>query len=75
KPYMYDPALPAMLRKLRVPTLIAWGAQDRIVPVECASLYAEAIPHARVELIEQCGHFAHLDQPRRLAQLVAEFSA
>ncbi len=75
KPYMYDPALPAMLRKLRVPTLIAWGADDRIVPVECAGLYQQVIPHARLELLEGCGHFAHLEQPRRLAKLVAEFIA
>jgi pimeloyl-ACP methyl ester carboxylesterase len=75
KPYMYDPALPAMLRKMRVPTLIVWGTDDRIVPVECASLYQQAIPHARLELLDQCGHLAHLDQPERLAQVVGEFIA
>jgi pimeloyl-ACP methyl ester carboxylesterase len=73
RPYMYDPSLAGMLRKLRVQTLIVWGAEDRIVPVECARLYHEAIPHASVELLERCGHFAHLEQPARLASLISEF--
>ena len=36
RPYMYDPALPGMLGKVQVPTLIVWGKEDRIVPLECA---------------------------------------
>ena len=34
KPYMYDTALPYLLRRARkVPTLIVWGKQDPIVPL------------------------------------------
>jgi pimeloyl-ACP methyl ester carboxylesterase len=73
RPYMYDPALPDMLGKVRVPTLIVWGQDDHIVPTECAFLYQRAIPGAEVRLIDQCGHFAHLDRPDLLAEIVAEF--
>jgi pimeloyl-ACP methyl ester carboxylesterase len=75
KPYLYDPALPGMLGKVRVPTLIVWGKEDRIVPVECAYLYQRAIAGAHVELIDNCGHFAHLEQPARLAALIRSFRA
>jgi pimeloyl-ACP methyl ester carboxylesterase len=73
RPYMYDPSLAGMLRKLQVPTLIVWGAKDRIMPVECATLYQQSIPQAKLQLLEECGHFAHLEQPQRLAELIAEF--
>jgi 2-hydroxy-6-oxo-octa-2,4-dienoate hydrolase len=70
---MYDPALPGMLGKVRVPTLVVWGSQDRIVPLECANLYQRAIPDATVRIIDECGHFAHLDKPESLAAIVREF--
>jgi pimeloyl-ACP methyl ester carboxylesterase len=75
KPYMYDPALAGMLGKVRIPTLIVWGQDDRIVPLECATLYQRAIPGASVSILDQCGHFAHLDQPRRVAETLHEFFA
>jgi pimeloyl-ACP methyl ester carboxylesterase len=73
RPYMYDPALPGMLGKVRLPTCIVWGRDDQIVPIECASLYQRAIPGATLRIIERCGHFPHLEQPDQLASIVAEF--
>jgi len=74
RPYMYDPALPAMLGKVEVPTLIVWGADDRVIPVECAALFQRTMPDADVRIVEQCGHFAHLDQPGRVSTMVREFA-
>jgi pimeloyl-ACP methyl ester carboxylesterase len=73
RPYMYDPALPGMLGKVRVPTLVVWGKQDRIMPLECANLYQRGIPDATLRIIDECGHFAHLDKPEMLAAVVREF--
>jgi pimeloyl-ACP methyl ester carboxylesterase len=73
RPYMYDPALPGMLGKVRVPTLVVWGREDRIVPLECANQYQRAIPDATLRVIDDCGHFAHLDKPEILAAIVREF--
>jgi len=73
RPYMYDPALPGMLAKVRVPTLLVWGAEDRIVPVECGQLYGRAIPGALLRTIDQCGHWAHLEKPAELAGVVRKF--
>jgi pimeloyl-ACP methyl ester carboxylesterase len=74
RPYMYDPALPAMLGKIRVPTLIVWGRDDRIMPLECAQLYKAGIPGATLRVIDDCGHFVHLDQPVTLARAIRAFS-
>jgi pimeloyl-ACP methyl ester carboxylesterase len=73
RPYMYDPALPGMLGKVQVPTLIVWGKEDQIVPLECAFQYQQAIPGATVRILDRCGHFAHLEQPRLLADTIGGF--
>jgi pimeloyl-ACP methyl ester carboxylesterase len=72
---MYDRSLPGMLEKVHVPTLIVWGAQDQIIPVECGQLYQHAIPGATLRLIEQCGHWPQFERPQELARLVTEFTS
>jgi pimeloyl-ACP methyl ester carboxylesterase len=63
------------LGKIRVPTLVVWGAQDQIIPLECGQLYQQAIPGATLRVIERCGHWAHFEQPQALAEIVQEFVA
>ncbi len=75
RPYMFDPSLEAMLGKIDVPTLVVWGQDDRLVPGECGELFRAAIPGAQLRVLENCGHFAHLEQPERLAAVVGEFCA
>jgi pimeloyl-ACP methyl ester carboxylesterase len=73
KPYMHDPSLASMLGKISTPTLVVAGEDDQMVPSDCARQYQRAIPGATLRTIEQCGHFVHLDQPRRLAELLSTF--
>jgi len=74
KPYMHDPVLPELLPRLRAtPTLMVWGREDRIAPLECAELYRAAIPSARVAVIDQCGHFPHLERPAEFTSALNTF--
>jgi len=73
KPYMHDPSLPGMLGKILTPTLVVWGEDDAVMPVDCGRQYQQAIPGARLRTLDNCGHFAHLDQPQRLADVLSEF--
>jgi pimeloyl-ACP methyl ester carboxylesterase len=74
KPYMHDPSLPPLLQRLRgLPTLIVWGRDDRVVPVECGELYRKAIAGSNLEIIERCGHFPHLEKPADFARATARF--
>jgi pimeloyl-ACP methyl ester carboxylesterase len=75
RPYMYDPALPGMLAKIQAPTLVVWGREDRIVPLECAYLYQQAISGATLKILDRCGHFAHFEQPQLLADTISRFTA
>jgi pimeloyl-ACP methyl ester carboxylesterase len=75
RPYMHDPAFPTALGAISVPTLVVWGADDRIVPVECGRMYEAAIAGARLEVIEGCGQWPHYEKPAELAETVQRFLA
>jgi pimeloyl-ACP methyl ester carboxylesterase len=76
KPYMHDPSLPALLERLRqVPSLLVWGREDRIVPFEVGELYQQAIVGARLQIIDRCGHFSHLEKPTEFMRIASAFLA
>ncbi len=56
-----------------IPTLLVWGSRDRIVPASHGRAACERIPGARLEVFEGAGHFPHLAEPVRFADLVADF--
>jgi pimeloyl-ACP methyl ester carboxylesterase len=56
------------------PTLFAWAPEDRFFfKLSYAERLAETIPDARIETIPDAKTFVPLDQPRRLADLIAAF--
>jgi pimeloyl-ACP methyl ester carboxylesterase len=72
-PYMHDPKLKGRLHRLRVPTLVLWGASDRVTKIEYGRAYAAAIGGALFETIEGAAHFPHLEQPQAFARAVQSF--
>ena len=72
-PYMHNPKLKGRLHRVRVPTLVLWGAADRVTTVEYGKSYAAAIPGAKFETIEGAGHFPHIEQPQAFARAVSAF--
>jgi len=73
KPYMYNPTLPHLLGGVAAPALVVWGRQDQVVPLECGERYAKALGQARLEIVEDAGHFVEMEKPEVLAQLVTRF--
>jgi pimeloyl-ACP methyl ester carboxylesterase len=73
RPYMHSPALPAVLGGVTTPVLVVWGAEDRIIPVECGQAFVDAMPNARLQVLEGCGHWPHFEQPEALAKSVLDF--
>ncbi len=51
------------LGRVRAPTLIIHGRHDRLIPAANAELLAEAIPQARLRILEQSGHLYPTEQP------------
>jgi pimeloyl-ACP methyl ester carboxylesterase len=56
-----------------LPVLVIWGTNDMVIPFRHAARAKEAIPGCRVELFEGAGHFPHLDDPERFADLLRDF--
>jgi pimeloyl-ACP methyl ester carboxylesterase len=73
RPHMYNPQLRHWLRRIAVPTLVLWGADDGIVTPDYGRRYAALIPGARFELIERAGHHPELEQPHTFVDRVASF--
>jgi pimeloyl-ACP methyl ester carboxylesterase len=72
-PYLHDPKLKGRLHRVRIPTLVLWGANDRIVGEGYGRAYAAAIPGAQFDPIARAGHFPHLEQPEEFARRVFAF--
>jgi 4,5:9,10-diseco-3-hydroxy-5,9,17-trioxoandrosta-1(10),2-diene-4-oate hydrolase len=61
------------LGEIEVPTLIIWGAQDRILPVEQAHRAARDLPDARLHVLDPCGHVPNIERAEAFNALVTDF--
>ena len=75
KPYANDPRLPQLLSRIKIPTRIVWGREDRLVPLECGELYQKAIPGADLVIVDNCGHQPHIEKPDEFIKLALNFMA
>jgi pimeloyl-ACP methyl ester carboxylesterase len=73
KPYMHNPRLKRWLHRIDRPTLLLWGAEDRIVTPAYGENWRQAIPGARLELIANAGHFPHWEQPQAFVDKLIAF--
>src|ERR1700759_2677087 len=64
----------SLLPRFTRPALVAWSADDAFFPREDGQRLAEALPDSRFEMIENPRTFSMIDQPDRLADLIAEFA-
>ncbi len=60
-------------RRIVVPTLLIWGAQDRFLGREMAGLSVELCDQGRVEFIEEATHWVQHEEPERVNRLLLEF--
>jgi pimeloyl-ACP methyl ester carboxylesterase len=75
KPYMRSHTLPALLRGIATPTLVVWGREDAIIPLDVCQRYVRAIPGATAQVLDHCGHLPEMEHPEQFARAVLEFLA
>lgn len=66
---------PARLAGINTPTLVMWGASDRIVDTEYGRAYAAAIDGAQFVLIPEAGHLPHLENASAVFEALDAFIA
>jgi pimeloyl-ACP methyl ester carboxylesterase len=62
-----------LLPKIRVPTLIVWGKEDRLLPDSDGMRLASEMPGARLVILPDCGHLPQEEAPTAFSSIVAEF--
>lgn len=72
RPYMFDRRLPHLLATVQTPTLLVWGSEDQVVPVNTGELYAKALPNAQLEIVPGAGHVVEYEEPETVTRLIAE---
>jgi pimeloyl-ACP methyl ester carboxylesterase len=60
-------------KDIRVPTLIIWGRQDRLIPVKVGELLQRDIANSTLKIIEECGHAPQEEKPEETVPLVRDF--
>jgi pimeloyl-ACP methyl ester carboxylesterase len=66
-------ALNRLQLKADLPTLAIWGEDDTIIPVDHAYAALEARPDCRLEVLPGVGHFAHVEAPTEVVDLIDDF--
>ena len=61
------------LPEVGCPTLLVWGAEDILVPVEDADEFERLIPDARKVLFDETGHAPMLERPREFNDCLMKF--
>ena len=65
------------VRAIAVPTLVLGGAQDPMTPQIASEEIAALVPDglARLEILDDCGHGTHRDQPEATERILRDFLA
>jgi pimeloyl-ACP methyl ester carboxylesterase len=66
-------ALSRLHIRSELPTMAIWGEADEIIPVTHGHAAIAARPGARLEVLPGVGHFAHVEAPNQVADLIDDF--
>jgi pimeloyl-ACP methyl ester carboxylesterase len=73
RPYLHDPKLAARLARVRNPTLVVWGAADRLLAPAYAEAWRQAIAGAEVDIVPEAGHMVGMERPDVVAARIERF--
>ena len=63
----------ARVKGIKAPTLITWGRDDRMLPVESGLFGFRQMPNAELHIFSRCGHWAQVERKDDFERLVIEF--
>jgi triacylglycerol lipase len=61
------------LGAIRAPTLIIWGRSDRVTDLSLGERFREAIPGAKLIVLDACGHVPQIEAPEQFNKIVLKF--
>jgi pimeloyl-ACP methyl ester carboxylesterase len=75
QPRWYNPDLEKWLHRIKLPSLIIWGDEDKVMPADYAGLWRERLPDARLVMIEKCGHVPQIEKMSETIDPLRDFLA
>jgi pimeloyl-ACP methyl ester carboxylesterase len=69
-----DKGLKKRIHRVKAPTLLVWGKEDRLVPPVYADEFTQRLPGARLQMVDHASHAPHLEQPEAVARMVRDFA-
>ncbi|WP_396909018.1 alpha/beta fold hydrolase [Mycolicibacterium sp.] len=63
----------ARMHKVTAPTLLTWGRDDRVSPLDMALIPMRTIPNAELHVFPNCGHWAMIEAKTAFESVVATF--
>ena len=73
-PRLYNPDLEKWLHRIRVPTLILWGRQDKLIPEAYGQRFHELIPGSTLQVFDECGHLPHVEKMDEYVAAIRSFA-
>jgi pimeloyl-ACP methyl ester carboxylesterase len=62
-----------LLPALKMPVLIVWGAEDRIMPLHQGERIHQLVPQSQLEVFPGCGHLSPMQCASQIGPKVVEF--
>ena len=72
-PALATERLDERLGNIKVPTLVAWGKQDKLLPIGAGERYTAGIRGAKLVSFEKCGHVPAMEKTEEFLAAVTEF--
>ncbi len=73
QPRLHDPFLSKWLHRLDMPVKLAWGKDDKVMPLAFGQALKKLIPGATLDIYEACGHLPQVEHPARFCASVKSF--
>jgi pimeloyl-ACP methyl ester carboxylesterase len=64
-----DPKFTRHLHRIKAPTLIVWGDEDKVIPVQQAETWRRHVPQAEIKVFKGAGHLVHLEKPEAVTEI------
>ena len=73
QPRLFNPSLRKWMHRIKAPTHVIWGDQDKIIPPAYADEFKSLISGASVTMIPECGHLPQVEQTGPFVSAVSGF--
>jgi 2-hydroxy-6-oxonona-2,4-dienedioate hydrolase len=68
-----SPVITEKLKLIKVPTLLIWGNEDKMIPIKYSKGFVNSIPSCDFVVMNGCGHTPYEEKPDEFSKLVLDF--